>query len=67
MDLDKNTILLFQWIDYVGHPAFGGHIERGEPLTDQDVKSWLEAGFIKLADPPVGYVLTDKGRRAAGV
>lgn len=40
---------------------WGGHLERGEPLKDADVKSWLDAGLIKLVGNK-GYMITDKGR-----
>ena len=52
-------------LEYLGRsykPLWGGHLGRGEPLTDGDMKRWLDNGWIAIADDRTGYVLTDLGR-----
>lgn len=60
MVLGKNAVLHLRWLAQQGKPMWGGHIERGEPLTDPDIKSWLEAGLIKRVED-FGYMITEKG------
>ena len=51
-------------LEYLGRstkPLWGGHLSRGEPLPDGDMKRWLNAGWIAVADDKTGYVLTDLG------
>ena len=31
-------------------PLWGGHLQRGEPVTDPDMKRWIDLGLIE----PVG-------------
>lgn len=63
MALKKDDRLRLKWLSLHG-PAWGGHIERKEPLTNPDLKAWLQAGLIKLDASGIGYVLTEKGHRA---
>lgn len=58
--LGENSILLLIWLSEQGMPAWGGHIERGEPLADPDIKLMLSQGYIKLVEGR-GYMITDKG------
>lgn len=65
MPLDQNTVLHLRWLNNQhGMPRFGGHIERGEPLTDPNLLAWLRDGLIELDPTKRGYVITDKGRDA---
>lgn len=67
MPIDKNTRLHLRWLDQQSDiPMWGAHIVRGEPLTDPDIKAWLDAGLIKLDPTGRGYIITDNGRRAIG-
>ena len=44
-------------------PVWGGHLERGEPVSDPTMRQYIEDGLIKAVETPCkGYVLTDKGR-----
>lgn len=44
-------------------PLWGGHLERGEPISDPDMQRWLNLGFIKqIANE--GYVITRAGRHS---
>jgi DNA-binding PadR family transcriptional regulator len=44
-------------------PIWGGHIKRGEPITDPDMQRWLDQGWIEVVGTD-GYRITDKGRKA---
>lgn len=44
-------------------PAWGGHLRRGEPITDPDMQRWVDAGLIEPRGTD-GYVLTEAGERA---
>jgi hypothetical protein len=44
-------------------PLWGGHLERGDPITDRDMQRWLDNGWIAVSEDRSGYVLTDLGRR----
>lgn len=41
-------------------PLWGGHLQRGEPVTDPDMPRWLELGWIEQVGNQ-GYLLTAKG------
>lgn len=45
-------------------PLWGGHLERGERITDPDMQRWLDAGWIEAVGTD-GYRITDKGRAIA--
>ncbi|WP_024337961.1 hypothetical protein [Bradyrhizobium japonicum] len=45
-------------------PLWGGHLERGEPLSDQTMQRWLSLGLIQQVGKE-GYVLTPKGEQQA--
>lgn len=38
-------------------PCWGGHLERGEPITDPDMQRWIDHGLIEKVDNR-GYVAT---------
>lgn len=42
-------------------PLWGGHLQRGEPISDPDMQRWLELGLIEAVGTR-GYLLTVKGR-----
>jgi hypothetical protein len=51
------------WLANQHSPMWGAHLERGSPITDPDMRRWVELGLIKAIETK-GYVLTDKGRAA---
>ena len=54
-------------LEYLGRsnvPLWGGHLARGEPVTDGGMKRWIDNGWIEVAADRTGYVLTDAGRAA---
>jgi hypothetical protein len=52
-----------RWLGRQSLPMWGGHLERGEPLTSETMQEYLIRGLIEpVSDPCLGYVLTDAGR-----
>lgn len=53
-----------KWLSNQHRPVWGGHIERGDPISDQQMLQWLADGIIEaVKQPNVGYVITNKGRK----
>lgn len=44
-------------------PLWGGHLKRGEPITDPEMRSWVANGLIKQFRDE-GYFITEAGRAA---
>lgn len=42
-------------------PLWGGHLKRGERITDPDMQRWLDSGWIEAIGAD-GYCITNKGR-----
>lgn len=54
-----------EWLAKQPYPMWGGHLDRGEPVTDMQMRHWIEDGIIVAVDEPCkGYVITEKGRLA---
>ena len=52
------------WLGRQRLPMWGGHLERGEPVSDPQMRHWIADGMIEaVTEPRPGYVITDKGRR----
>lgn len=52
-----------RWLGEQRVPRWGGHLDRGETLSDRQMQCWIDDGLIAAVDEPCrGYVLTDKGR-----
>lgn len=51
-----------EWLGRQDRPVWGGHLGRNEPITDGDMKRWLDNGWIAVASTGDGYFLTDLGR-----
>jgi hypothetical protein len=52
-------------LEYLGRsskPLWGAHLSRNEPVTDGDMKRWIDNGWIAVDKDRRGYVLTDLGR-----
>lgn len=62
MTLTNRDKLHLGYLAKAGRPLWGGHLERGEPISDPDMKRWLELGLIQPVDNS-GYVLTADGER----
>lgn len=43
-------------------PLWGGHLQRGERITDPNMQRWIDSGFIEAVGTE-GYRITDWGRR----
>lgn len=60
MDLRKQELV---WLARQRWPVWGGHLVRGEPLRDAQMRAWIDDGIIEAVEQPCkGYVLTEKGR-----
>ena len=54
-----------EWLSKQKIPMWGGHLERGEQITDRQMQEWVDCGIIMAVTKPcLGYVLTDRGRAA---
>jgi hypothetical protein len=52
-----------RWLSEQSAPMWGGHLERGEPATDTQLRQWIEDGVVEaVSEPRQGYVITKKGR-----
>lgn len=59
----RDRFASLRWLSTEPLPMWGGHLERGEPLSDPEMRQWIEDEWIRAVDEPrKGYVLTDKGR-----
>lgn len=65
--MDKTQLC---WLAQQPSPMWGGHLERNEPLSDPQMRAWVENGLIEAVSREVfgrtihGYIITDAGRRA---
>lgn len=63
MDLRRAEL---QWLGRQTLPMWGGHLERGEPVSDPQMRAWIADGLIEAVESPrCGYILTAKGREFA--
>lgn len=64
--LTNQEVSELRYLDKSSRPLWGGHLDRGEPLSDPHMKRWLELGLIEAVDWSGlrGYVLTTKGTSA---
>lgn len=60
MNLER---LQLEYLAKAARPIWGGHLKRGEPITDPDMQRWLDGGWIKTVGTE-GYRITDRGRKA---
>lgn len=44
-------------------PLWGGHLERGQPISDPMMKRWVDLGWI-IPVAKRGYILSPKGEQA---
>ena len=53
-----------EWLSIQNEPRWGGHLERGEPMTDDDLHRWIDNGWVEVwpNHHRRGYRLTDLGR-----
>lgn len=64
MDLRKAEL---QWLARQQLPMWGGHLERREPVSNANMRQYIDDGLIKaVSRPRLGYIITDKGRRFCG-
>lgn len=53
-----------KWLAKQHEPVWGGHLARGEPISDSTMQAWVADGIIEAVKRPrIGYVLTEKGRK----
>lgn len=58
-----NHIHELVWLSRQWLPMWGGHLTRGEPISDPQMRQWVQDGLIAAVEKPrPGYVITDKGR-----
>ena len=66
MELSKRDRLHLRCLLDADEPLWGGHLQRGEPITDPDMQRWLDLGLIKVVGEGTGYVgytTTDKAKQ----
>lgn len=56
--------LQLEWLGKQAHPVWGGHLARGEPISDPDMRRWLDNGWIEVTPGREGYRLAMKGHEA---
>lgn len=50
------------WLAMADVPMWGGHFERGEPLSDGPIKDYLNRGLIReVSTPRAGYLISESG------
>lgn len=59
MALSKMELLELRYLAK-HQPLWGAHLQRGEPLTDPQMRRWIESGLIE-AQGTDGYRLTAIG------
>ncbi len=64
MSLPEDEKRELQYLGRSHHPLWGGHLGRGEPLSDRTMQRWLDLGLIKRIDDK-GYLLTALGHTEA--
>ena len=65
MELSNRDRLHLRHLRDADEPLWGGHLQRGEPITDPDMQRWLDAGLIEVVGEGTGYVgyaTTDKAK-----
>ena len=63
--LSEQERLSLRYLAKADRPLWGGHLQRREPISDPDMRSWIERGLIKQVEDQ-GYIITDAGRLAIG-
>lgn len=62
MERPRVDLLSLRYLALSGRPLWGGHLQRGEPVSDPDMRRWIEDGWIKAVGTE-GYVITEAGRQ----
>lgn len=61
METPRIDLLSLRYLARSRQPLWGGHLKRGEPVSDPDMRRWIDEGIIEVVGTD-GYVITDKGR-----
>lgn len=61
--LTKRERLELEYLAKAHQPLWGGHLKRGEAITDPNMKRWVDQGLIEAVGTD-GYVLTKAGELA---
>lgn len=65
MILTERDRLELSYLRMRDRPLWGGHVERGEPITAPRLQKWVDEGLIEYTEVTLkGYVLTEKGKQA---
>jgi hypothetical protein len=59
--LTKTEAMELRYLERADRPLWGGHLERGEPVTSPVMQRWIDAGLIE-AHGTKGYMLTEAGK-----
>lgn len=62
MALTKLEVMQLRYLERAGYPLWGGHLKRGEPVSDPTMRRWIETGLIESRGTD-GYMLTEAGKR----
>ena len=63
MKLTRQEIMELSYLERSYRPLYGGHLQRGQPISDPQLARWVETGLIKAVGTE-GYRITDLGRAA---
>lgn len=60
MAITKREAVELRYLQRQRSPIWGGHLQRGQRLSDPQMQRWLDAGLIERVGNE-GYVLSAKG------
>lgn len=63
MKMTAREIVELKWLAGRYSAVWGGHLQRGQPLNDPQMKRWLELGLIEQVGIE-GYRISAAGRAA---
>lgn len=63
MKLTVRECAELRWLSWQHTPVWGAHLQRGEPLKNNQMLRWLELGLIEAIGMR-GYRITPAGRAA---
>lgn len=62
MEKPRLDLLSLSYLAQSDNLLWGGHLQRGEPISDPDMRRWVDDGIIEAVGTE-GYRITEAGRR----